>query len=110
MATGGFDQEKALAADWFRTLRDEIVATFEGLEDTQSNGPMAGLPAGRFAVTETRRQSDDGSEAGGGVMSVLRGGRVFEKVGVNISTVYGTLAPRAQTAMAARGVVRDSLL
>ena len=37
-------------------------------------------------------------------MSVMRGGRVFEKVGVNISTVYGTLGERAQKAMAARGV------
>ena len=104
MTTGIFDKEKALAADWFRDLRNKIVTAFEALEETQTNGSTAHLSAGRFEVSDTKRHSDDGSDAGGGVMSVMRGGRVFEKVGVNISTVYGTLAPRAQKAMAARGV------
>ena len=104
MTTGIFDKEKALAADWFRDLRNKIVTAFEALEESQTNGPTAHLSAGRFEVSDTKRHSDDGSDAGGGVMSVMRGGRVFEKVGVNISTVYGTLAPRAQKAMAARGV------
>ena len=100
----GFEGEKTQAAAWFRRLRDDIVAAFEGLEDTQGSGPFAALPPGRFEVTETRRHSDDGTDAGGGVMSVMRGGRMFEKVGVNVSTVYGALGPAAQTAMAARGV------
>lgn len=100
----GFDDEKTQASTWFRSLRDSIVAAFEALEDGQTEGPTAHLPAGRFEVTETRRHSDDGSDAGGGLMSVMRRGRVFEKVGVNVSTVYGTLAPAAQKAMAARGV------
>ncbi|MCX7645394.1 MAG: oxygen-dependent coproporphyrinogen oxidase [Rhodobacteraceae bacterium] len=99
-----FDDRKARASAWFRQLRDEIVATFEALEDAQTTGPHAGLPPARFEVSATRRQSDDGSDAGGGLMSVMRGGRVFEKVGVNVSTVYGTLGERAQKAMAARGV------
>jgi len=97
-----FDDHKARASAWFRSLRDDIVAAFETLEDSQEKGPFADLPAGRFEVTETRRSSEDGSDAGGGLMSVMRGGRVFEKVGVNVSTVYGKLAPRAQAAMAAR--------
>ena len=96
--------QKDRAAKWFRNLRNEIVTAFEDLEDSQVAGPFAGQPAGRFEVSETRRTSDDGSDAGGGVMSVMRSGRVFEKVGVNISTVYGTLGKRAQAAMAARGV------
>lgn len=96
--------QKARASSWFRELRDQIVASFEALEDTQGIGPFADRAAGRFDVTETRRASDDGSDAGGGLMSVMRGGRVFEKVGVNISTVHGTLGPKAQAAMAARGV------
>jgi coproporphyrinogen III oxidase len=98
------DTHKARASAWFRELRDEIVAAFEGLEDTQTSGPFAGLEPGRFEVSETKRTSEDGSDAGGGLMSVMRGGRVFEKVGVNISTVYGELGARAQKAMAARGV------
>jgi coproporphyrinogen III oxidase len=97
-----FDDRKARASTWFRSLRDEIVAAFEALEDAQESGPFAGLPPGRFEVSETRRASEDGADAGGGLMSVMRGGRVFEKVGVNVSTVFGTLGERAQAAMAAR--------
>lgn len=97
-------QEKRQAATWFRQLRNEIVAAFEGLEDSHSEGPFTDAKAGRFEVTETTRSSEDGSDAGGGLMSVMRGGRVFEKVGVNVSEVYGTLGEAAQKAMAARGV------
>ena len=94
-----FDHRKARAASWFRQLRDQIVAAFEALEDTQQSGPTAELPAGRFEASETAR-----ADGGGGLMSVMRGGRVFEKVGVNVSEVFGTLGERAQKAMAARGV------
>lgn len=96
------DTHKKRAADWFRDLRDQIVSAFETLEDEQVTGPFAAQPAGRFEVTTTKRASDDGSDAGGGLMSVMRGGRVFEKVGVNVSTVFGQLGERAQAAMAAR--------
>ena len=89
-----FDSRKAEASQWFRSLRDQIVAAFEGLEDRFGSGAP-----GRFEVTPTTRP-----DGGGGLMSVMRGGRVFEKVGVNVSAVHGTLAPRAQKAMAARGV------
>ncbi len=102
--TDPFGPEKARASAWFRTLRDEIVAAFEGLEDAQTTGPFADAAPGRFEVSETRRQSDDGSDAGGGLMSVMRGGRAFEKVGVNVSTVHGRLGAAAQKAMADRGV------
>ncbi len=99
-----FAARKALAAAWFRSLRDDIVAAFEALEDAQTTGPFAEHPAGRFEVATTVRATEDGSDAGGGLMSVLRNGRVFEKVGVNVSTVHGRLGARAQKAMAARGV------
>ena len=90
-----FDDRKTRAAAWFRTLRDQIVSAFEAIED-DFGGPA---PAGRFEVTPTIRP-----DGGGGLMSVMRGGRVFEKIGVNVSAVHGSLAERAQRAMAARGV------
>ncbi|MGV8988084.1 MAG: oxygen-dependent coproporphyrinogen oxidase [Cypionkella sp.] len=90
-----FDDRKARAAAWFRNLRDDIVAAFEAIEDDRG-GPT---PAGRFEVTPTTRP-----DGGGGLMSVMRGGRVFEKIGVNVSEVHGTLGERARAAMTARGV------
>lgn len=92
--------ERHQAAAWFRELRDRIVAAFEALEDRAPGDATGDTPPGRFEVTPTARAED----GGGGIMSVMRGGRVFEKVGVNWSEVHGTLAPRAQGAMAARGV------
>ena len=88
------EARKARAAAWFAALRDEICAGFEALEDAQDAGPFAGLPPGRFARQATRRKGADGADGGGGVMAVMRGGRVFEKVGVNVSTVHGRSARR----------------
>ena len=102
--TEDFTDRKARAAAWFRDLRDQIVTAFEALEDSHDEGPLADAAPGRFDVRQTTRQAGDGQDAGGGLMSVMRGGRVFEKVGVNVSEVYGTLGEQAQKAMAARGV------
>ena len=74
-------EKKALASDWFRALRDEICAAFEAVEDLAATLQK---PAGRF-----ERKSWDRDSGGGGEMSLMRG-QVFEKVGVNISTVFGT--------------------
>jgi coproporphyrinogen III oxidase len=92
--TDPFERRKTEAAQWFRSLRDQIVAAFEGLEDKFAKGTP-----GRFEVAPTTR-----ADGGGGIMSVMRGGGVFEKVGVNWSEVHGVLGDRAQRAMAARGV------
>lgn len=102
--TADFASEKAQAAAWFENLRDQIISAFEALEDSQAVGPFADQPAGSFTQSTTTRTADDGSNAGGGLMSVMRDGRVFEKVGVNTSTVFGELGTAAQKAMAARGV------
>ncbi len=101
-ATDVGDAEKAQAAAWFASLRDRICAAFEALEATQRTGPFASLPPGRFARVETRRSSTPDEDAGGGVMSAMREGRLFEKVGVNVSTVHGLLAEDAQRSLTAR--------
>lgn len=100
--TDPFDTRKAVAAAWFRELRDQIVAAFEAVEDSHTTGPMSDRAAGLFELRETTRSGPDGQDAGGGLMSVMRNGRVFEKVGVNVSQVYGQLGDAAQRSLTAR--------
>ncbi len=76
---------------WFASLRDQICAQFTAIED-EYTGDLGHLPPGRFEQKPWQRPTEDGSPGGGGVMSVMRG-RVFEKVGVNISTVFGRFSP-----------------
>jgi coproporphyrinogen III oxidase len=79
------DEQQQAARDWFESLRDRICAAFEAIERE------AGSDAA-FEYTRWNRDNDPEASGGGGVRGVMKG-RVFEKVGVNVSTVGGALAP-----------------
>ena len=83
---------KTATRAWFEELRDRLCAEFEKIE-TELTGTHAELPPGHFERKAWRRERGEaGEDRGGGVMSIMRG-RVFEKVGVNVSTVFGEFSP-----------------
>jgi coproporphyrinogen III oxidase len=114
METDKIEARKKQATAWFEALRDQIVAAFEAIEDAlPASAPLADRPAGRFTRTPWSRADHSGArpisglpeignvntgsakadpDAGGGVMAMMTG-RVFEKVGVHVSTVFGEFAP-----------------
>lgn len=79
------DEQQQAARIWFESLRDRICAAFEEIER------IAGSDAA-FAYRPWNRDNDPDAKGGGGVQGVMKG-RVFEKVGVNVSTVGGKFAP-----------------
>jgi coproporphyrinogen III oxidase len=76
------EEQKAQAAAWFEALRDRICAALEAIEDAYDSGERQ-----RF-----QRKNWDREGGGGGTMAILKG-RVFEKAGVNVSTVWGEFSP-----------------
>jgi coproporphyrinogen III oxidase len=85
------DERKRRAAQWFAELRDRLCAACEAIEDEYTGAPDRS--PGRFHRKEWKRPTPDGSDGGGGTMALMKG-RVFEKVGVNFSTVFGRFEPQ----------------
>jgi coproporphyrinogen III oxidase len=89
-APADLDTRRTQARAWFESLRDRIVDAFHMLEDAADPDLFPG-EAGRFELKPWSR-GDGGEDLGGGVMGMMHG-RVFEKVGVHVSTVYGEFSP-----------------
>jgi coproporphyrinogen III oxidase len=85
------DPQQQAARDWFEALRTRICTEFEAIERE------AGSEA-RFNYIPWQRTDPDGSDGGGGVRGQMNG-KVFEKVGVNVSTVGGTFSPEFAATM-----------
>ncbi|MEQ8665705.1 MAG: oxygen-dependent coproporphyrinogen oxidase [Rhodospirillales bacterium] len=110
--TEELDARKMAAADWFAGVRDRLCDALEACEDDCA-GPSGSdsLPPGRFERTKWNRgaqasqarsgndEARGGEDGGGGTMSVLREGRVFEKAGVNVSTVWGEFSEEFRSRM-----------
>jgi coproporphyrinogen III oxidase len=80
------DEQQQAARTWFESLRTSICAEFEAIEAEAGSGA-------RFEYLSWDRTDPSGEpggakEGGGGVRGVMKG-KVFEKVGVNVSTVGG---------------------
>jgi len=84
------ETRKARAYSWFQELQGDIIARFEALEDA-AGPPLYAGKAGRFEKTPWKR-GDGAEDLGGGTMAIMKG-RLFEKVGVHVSCVYGAFAP-----------------
>ncbi len=80
------DDQQHAARDWFESLRDRICSAFEEIEAEAGS-------AARFVRTPWERPDEGGGQGGGGVRSQMNG-KVFEKVGVNVSTVGGQFSPQ----------------
>jgi coproporphyrinogen III oxidase len=80
------DDQQQAARTWFESLRDRICAAFEEIEREAGSDAI-------FASAEWERTDPGGEPGGGGGVRGQMTGKVFEKVGVNVSTVGGQFSP-----------------
>ena len=111
MTESMFRNERAKASQWFSEFQSAVASRFERLEAEQWDALDRIGEAPRFETAASAAKADDGADRGGGVMSQLTGGCLFEKVGVNASTVFGVLTETSLRRLAAgktiAGLERD---
>ena len=84
-----FKKQQDLTSNWFRVLRDDICNEFGRIE--QEYISHKNISTSNDPVFKRNCWKRDGG--GGGEISIMKG-NVFEKVGVNISTVFGKLSDK----------------
>jgi coproporphyrinogen III oxidase len=87
------DDQQEAARDWFESLRDRICAEFEKIEAEAGSDARFGYTPWEREDPDPEAQSGPGGFAGGGGVRGVMKGRIFEKVGVNVSTVGGRFSP-----------------
>tara|TARA_Y100000590_G_scaffold60278_1_gene64157 strand:+ start:985 stop:1836 length:852 start_codon:yes stop_codon:yes gene_type:complete len=78
------EMQKKMASEWFRFIQSNIIEEFQNLEKEFSK--KKGTKTKYFKKNEWKKENVND---GGGIYYILKNGQVFEKVGVNHSTVEG---------------------
>ncbi len=89
------DERQSAARSWFESLRTQICDSFVAIEREAGS-------AASFTYTPWNRDDDESGDSGGGVQGLMKG-KVFEKVGVNVSTVGGAFSPEFAKTMHGAG-------
>ena len=76
--------KKNLSSNWFKMLQDNICESISSLENNNI----------KFKSTKWRRNKI--KDEGGGEYKILKNGKIFDKVGVNVSKVYGKFPKQFQ--------------
>ena len=78
------EKQKIITKEWFEELRDQTISIFLDIENNNSKS----IKKNKFSFKKWKRKSNSTQDNGGGTMGIMYGD-IFEKVGVNVSTVHG---------------------